>query len=100
MRRIWFLNSAAAAINTSIALATGMVLAAHSVPAAIAGAVDMRPTHEAPTLAKYQSKWKGSKNTYSKILGGNSEIEPYLMEEFLYEKPFINFKVKFAADTD
>jgi len=80
------------------AIATAAVYAVLAKEGAIdatylAGYFDLRYSHEAPLLKDFQSKWKASPNTYSKILGGQGSYEPYRMEEFLYEKPFANLRV-------
>ncbi|GBU24921.1 hypothetical protein R83H12_01557 [Fibrobacteria bacterium R8-3-H12] len=61
---------------------------------------DFDPSHRAPTMSKYQSQWKSSPNAYSKILGGSESYTPYQMEEFLYEKPFVNLRVNSVFNSD
>jgi len=63
------------------------------------GVEDLKLSHKAPTLSKHQSDWFADTNTYSKISGGDTTIIPYRMEEFLYEKPFVNLRVHSILDS-
>jgi len=58
--------------------------------------MDFDESHRAPVTSTHQFTWFGTPNTYPKIIGGDVTITPYLMEEFLYEKPFVNLRVKSA----
>ncbi len=90
-------------IPTKIGVTIGMGTMATAL---IAGDVipfinDFEPSHKAPATSKYQSGWKGTENTYSKISGGNATvITPYQMEDFLYEKPFANVRIKSSYSSD
>ena len=65
----------------------------------VAGFGDLNFSHRLPVLSHFQKKWKGAKNVYSKLSGeGESKIEPYLLEDFLYEKPFVNLAL-FVSDS-
>lgn len=87
-------------LRFGIAISTAIGLSIHMIPPTIAGVMDMEPSHKAPTTSGFQSENKGTKNTYSKILIGQDIVEPYLMEEFLYEKPFVNLRVFSTYDKD
>jgi len=88
------------AMRLAIVTAAAVGLAIHMTPPTVATIMDLKSTHEAPVKEEYQSIWKGIPNTYSKISdGNNATIEPYLMEDFLYEKPFVNLRITSANDT-
>jgi len=88
------------ALSAKICTITAAALAASGFAAAsvIPFIDDFEPSHKAPATSKYQSGWKGTPNTYYKISGGNTTVKPYQMEEFLYEKPFANLRVKSSYD--
>jgi len=84
----------------TIAITAGAMVSAYMLPSAVAAGMDMNIGHRKPVLKDYQMDWKGQKNFYSKILGGQGSYEPYRMEEFLYEKPFANIRVKSKYSND
>ena len=53
-------------------------------------AQDFVDSHKSPVMAKYQSQWFADANTYTKMKGETRNVAPLLMEDFLYEKPFVN----------
>ena len=59
---------------------------------------DLKLGHASPTLSKEEAKWTGSPNTYSTLSGSSVTVTPYLMEDFLYEKPFVALRVTSAND--
>lgn len=59
---------------------------------------DFTDSHKSPVMAKYQSQWFADENSYSEMVGGSENIKPLLMEDFLYEKPYINLGL-FIADS-
>lgn len=61
-------------------------------------AQDFVDSHKSPVMAKYQSQWFADANTYTKMKGGTRNVTPLLMEEFLYEKPFVNLGL-FVSDS-
>ncbi len=94
----YFFPQLAPAVKGGLVIAGGTVVASGLVTATTLGVDDIMLSHEAPIRSKYQSNWKGDKNTYSLIEGGSKTVEPYLMEDFLYEKPFVNLAVKSEND--
>lgn len=58
---------------------------------------DFTDSHKSPVMAKYQSQWFADENSYSEMVGISGNIKPLLMEDFLYEKPYINLGL-FVAD--
>jgi hypothetical protein len=86
------------AVKTGIAIAAGLAVATEIGLAFTAGINDLAGSHEAPLLREYQEKWRAEKNTFSTISGDPGEYKPYRMEEFLYEKPFINLRVTSTND--
>jgi len=71
-----------------------------TVAALGAGIYDLRYSHEAPILKDFFSDWKGDEKTYSTIIGEKEKVTPHVMEEFLYEKPFANLRVKSSYSSD
>lgn len=61
-------------------------------------AQDFVDSHKSPVMAKYQSQWFADANTYTKMKGETRNVTPLLMEEFLYEKPFVNLGL-FVSDS-
>ena len=64
---------------------------------AIAGLVDLNYSHRVPIMPNFQKKWHGAENKFNLAVDGASSKTPYLMEDFLYEKPYINLGL-FVAD--
>ncbi|MDR1830922.1 MAG: hypothetical protein LBQ76_09155 [Candidatus Fibromonas sp.] len=93
-------HSVASSIKTGIAFAASPALAAEIGVAITTGIMDLADSHEAPLLKEYQNKWFGASNSYTKITGGQETYKPYQMEEFLYEKPFVNVHVKSSYGPD
>ena len=58
--------------------------------AVAAGFDDLAESHMMPLYKKNLEKWLGGKNSFTSIQSGSSSYTPYLMEEFLYERPFVN----------
>ena len=86
------------AAKSATALAVSVALASWILPSTIEAAMDMTENHENPSQSDWQEKQKSKKNSYAKILGGNEKVESYLLEDFLYEKPFVNLSVHNAND--
>ncbi|MCF0225627.1 MAG: hypothetical protein HUK20_15275, partial [Fibrobacter sp.] len=85
--------AAVSAAKTGIAISAGVSLASFIGPATIEAVLDMTENHENPSQADWQKKQKSKKNTYTTIDGKKVDVETYLMEDFLYEKPFVNLSV-------
>ncbi|MCQ2055118.1 MAG: hypothetical protein MJY82_07500 [Fibrobacter sp.] len=77
----------------AIGLSTAAVLSSYLLPPTVAAVLDMTENHENPSQADWQEKQKSKKNLYSKIPSGSETVESYLLEDFLYEKPFVNLAV-------
>lgn len=67
------------------------------IPSAVSVAKDMVINHDNPSRMDWQSRQKSSKNSYPKVLGGSENVESFLIEDFLYEKPFVNLAL-FVSD--
>lgn len=66
------------------------------IPAAIAGISDMKESHQISLYWDYLDTMKASFNTYS-LQNGSFSYTPYLMEDFLYERPFVNLALNDTA---
>ena len=55
-----------------------------------AGINDLKESHNLPLYAQNLDTMMVSKNTFTPIGKGPSSHTPYLMEDFLYERPFVN----------
>ncbi|WP_198514829.1 LamG-like jellyroll fold domain-containing protein [Hallerella succinigenes] len=66
------------------------------IPAAIAGKSDMEESHQISLYWDYLDTMKASFNTYS-LQNGSFSYTPYLMEDFLYERPFVNLALNDTA---
>ena len=88
----------AAAAKVALGYTGAAFLGAGLASATLVGVDDLKISHEAPVLSEYQKKWKGRINTFSMINGLNRSITPYLMEDFLYEKPFVTLRVTSKND--
>lgn len=79
------------AARASLVSVTAFSFASNAVMATAAGALDLSESHMMPLYKKNLEEWYGEKNTFSQIKSSeSSEYTPYLMEDFLYEKPFVN----------
>jgi hypothetical protein len=57
----------------------------------IGGFGDLNYSHRVPILSHFQKKWKADSNSYMSLsLNRTVSSTPYLMEDFLYERPFVN----------
>jgi hypothetical protein len=81
------------AAKATAALAASISVSANIISAIGTGIYDLRYSHEAPLLKEHQTGWKANENTYHDIFGKEKKYEPYQMEEFLYEKPFVTLRV-------
>ena len=78
------------AARASLVSITAFSFASDAVMATAAGALDLSESHMMPLYKKNLEEWYGEKNTFSPIKSGLSSYTPYLMEDFLYERPFVN----------
>ncbi|SOE48482.1 hypothetical protein SAMN05720781_0287 [Fibrobacter sp. UWT3] len=86
--------------GAKIALGIGTAVVASSyVGAALStGIYDLVKSHSIPLQKNYLDDMKAAKNTFSPIgLSEGSSYTPYLMEDFLYERPFVNLALNDAA---
>lgn len=85
--------AAVAAAKTGLAFAAGVALASLIGPPTIEAVMDMTENHKNPSQADWQEKQKSKNYSYLNTMGEMVETESYLMETFLYEKPFVNLAV-------
>ena len=84
-------GAATTAGKIAIGVTGAVSLAAKITPAAIAGFVDdLANSHTMPLYTSNLDTMKTSKNLLVPIESGESSYTPYLMEDFLYEQPFVN----------
>ena len=84
-------GAATTAGKIAIGVTGAVSLAAKITPAAIAGFVDdLANSHTMPLYTSNLDTMKTSKNLLVPIESGESSYTPYLMEDFLYERPFVN----------
>lgn len=86
------------AAKSATAYAASAALASWILIPTIRAVMDMTENHENPSQSDWQEKQKSTKNSYAKVVGGNEKVESYLLEDFLYEKPFVNLSVHNAND--
>jgi len=65
-----------------------------------AGAMDLGNSHMYPLYKDHQESWKSDTNFYSLTVDGKANYRPYVMEDFLYEKPFVNLALNDARTMD
>ncbi len=83
--------AAAKAAKTGIVVAFSTTMGFSVIGGAIAtGFDDLAESHMMPLYKKNLEKWFGNTNSFSLVNAGSSEYTPYLMEDFLYERPFVN----------
>ncbi len=82
---------AAKAAKTGIIVAFSSAMGFSVLGGVVAtGFDDLAESHMMPLYRKNLEKWLGKENSYTRISGGDTTIVPYLMEDFLYERPFVN----------
>ncbi|SHH91935.1 hypothetical protein SAMN05720766_1394 [Fibrobacter sp. UWH9] len=87
--------------KVAIVIASANSVAMKLVPAAVAGFTDLGESHTIPLYSDNLDTMKVSKNTFSPIgSSAGSSYTPYLMEEFLYEKPFVNLALNDSRTMD
>jgi hypothetical protein len=63
----------------------------------IGGFGDLNYSHRVPILSHFQKKWKADSNSYTSLsLNRTVSSTPYLMEDFLYERPFVNLALSLS----
>ena len=81
-------------ISGELAIAMGGLAAVGAFATAAVwggGFDDLGESHLMPLYKKNQETWRAAKvNSYSRINAGDTSWTPYLMEDFLYERPFVN----------
>jgi hypothetical protein len=65
-----------------------------------AGAMDLGKSHMLPLDKEHQETWNSDTNFYSLTIDGKANYRPYVMEDFLYEKPFVNLALNDARTMD
>lgn len=92
---------AAKAAKTGIVVAFSATMGFSVIGGAIAtGFDDLAESHMMPLYKKNLEKWFGNTNSFSLVNAGSSEYTPYLMEDFLYERPFVNLALNDSKTID
>ena len=90
--------AAAKAAKTGIVVAFSATMGFSVIGGAVAtGFDDLAESHMMPLYKKNLEKWFGNTNSFSLVNAGGSEYTPYLMEDFLYERPFVNLALLDSA---
>lgn len=64
----------------------------------IGGFKDLGKSHQLPLKKEFQETWfSKEESSYSRIKAGDTSWTPYLMEDFLYERPFVNLALNDTA---
>ncbi|MCQ2061709.1 MAG: GPI inositol-deacylase [Fibrobacter sp.] len=101
LEKMGVLGSGATAAKYGVAIAGGIDLAQKFAPALTAGFKDLAESHTIPLYADNLDTMKVSKNTFSSIgSSASGSYTPYLMEDFLYEKPFVNLALNDSKTMD
>lgn len=82
--------AAAYAAKVGIVFASAYTLSLKMIPSAISGFSDIAESHTIPLGYDNLDTMKVAQNSFSPIGNGASSYTPYLMEDFLYERPFVN----------
>ena len=86
--------------KTAMLISGGAALGLGAIAeAAGAALVDLDYSHRAPVKSTFQKKWHGAENKFNLAVDGASSKTPYLIEDFLYEKPYVNLGL-YIADSD
>ncbi len=88
-----FSPAAVQVAKTTVGIASGVAIASFILSSTIEAVEDMMENHKNPSQDYWNERQKSKKNSYSKIDGTRVNIESYLLEDFLYEKPFVNLAV-------
>ena len=85
------------AAKAALGTVTAGMLMETMIPATYAGVKDLSESHQMPLYAKHIGEWYSDKNSFTHLAKGFSEYTPYLMEDFLYERPFVNLALNDTA---
>ena len=88
------------AARASLVSITAFTILSDAIMATAAGASDLSESHMMPLYKKNLESWFGEKNSFTPIGNGASSHTPYLMEDFLYEKPFVNLALSDSRTMD
>ena len=78
------------AAKAALGTVTAGMLVEMMIPTTYAGIKDLSESHQMPLYAKHIVEWYSDKNSFTSLGNGSSSYTPYLMEDFLYERPFVN----------
>ncbi|WP_407450083.1 LamG-like jellyroll fold domain-containing protein [Fibrobacter sp.] len=76
---------------SAILIANSMALSLKS------GISDLTNSHQIPLYASNLDTMQSAENFFAPIQSGTSSYTPYLMEDFLYERPFVNLALNDTA---
>ena len=84
------------AAKTAIGITGALSLSTGIIEGVTAGTLDLIQSHDIPTKSYFHQTHFGNENTYSKVKNENELVKPLLMEDFLYERPFVNLALSLA----
>ena len=96
----WF-PAAAKAANFAAALGSSFML--YNMATSLLGEnliKEVSDSHNLPIWAKTLDGLRKGTSSYSRINAGDTSWSPYLMEDFLYEKPFVNLALNDSRTMD
>ena len=88
------------AARASLVSITAFSFASDAIMATTMGALDLKESHMMPLYKKNLEDWYGEKNSFTPVKSGPSSHTPYLMEDFLYERPFVNLALSDSRTMD
>jgi len=91
-------SACAAAAKVAIGVTGSLYLVGGITASTYLGAQDLIESHDIPKNLDFHRSHFGEMKNYSKIQGEPQNVTPYLMEDFLYEKPFVNLGL-FVSDS-
>ena len=78
-------------LKLALGISTAAIITSYLGSVFSTGFYDLAVSHSIPLKTNYLDDMKAAKNSFSPIgADGTSSHTPYLMEDFLYEKPFVN----------
>ena len=78
-------------LKLALGISTAAIITSYLGSVFSTGFYDLAVSHTIPLKTNYLDDMKAAKNSFSPIRkNGSSSHTPYLMEDFLYEKPFVN----------
>lgn len=94
-------ESVKVAAKAALGSVTAGIIAEMMTTATLTGILDLTESHQMPLYARHIGNWYADKNTFSPIgSSAGSSYTPYLMEDFLYEKPFVNLALNDSKTMD